>query len=35
MNSINNYGFTDFFEAQTFQEGLVPARVTAVFKDFF
>ncbi|MBC1456377.1 ribosome small subunit-dependent GTPase A [Listeria newyorkensis] len=33
--TINNYGFTDFFEAQTLQEGLIPARVTAVFKDFF
>ncbi|WP_221641304.1 ribosome small subunit-dependent GTPase A [Listeria booriae] len=35
MSIINNYGFTDFFEAQTLQEGLVPARVTAVFRDFF
>ncbi|MBC1935058.1 ribosome small subunit-dependent GTPase A [Listeria grandensis] len=33
--TIINYGFTDFFESQTLQSGLIPARVTAVFKDFF
>ncbi|MBC1501999.1 ribosome small subunit-dependent GTPase A [Listeria weihenstephanensis] len=33
--TINNYGFTDFFETQTLAQGLIPARVTAVFKDFF